>query len=183
MRVDYVLTKEDLITYNQYIADTVPYFRRRRMIAFLLVPLICMTVATLIYLSDGKLENFGLYGLLALLWICVLRLSMKISLKSQVNRIVKLGGADGLIGTHSATLTPEGLESTSQDKSSTFFKWNGISAIETSPTQTYIFINKLTSLVIPNTAFVSDAERQTFVETARRYREEASGLSAFLEQA
>ncbi len=95
--------------------------------------------------------------------------------KTRVKKLKKDVRNRALFGDVTMTIAPDGIYIKGDDSESTV-KWNIIQDILLSPSHIYFYFSTINAVIVPNSAFASDAEREQCVETARRYREEAIGL-------
>ena len=96
-------------------------------------------------------------------------------IERKIRKSAEKGEPLGIYGDIDLRIEPEGFHVT-YDKGSAFLKWSGVKKITESETDTFFYLRERDALFVPHTAFASDAEREQFVETARRYRENAVGL-------
>ena len=60
--------------------------------------------------------------------------------------------------------------------------WGRIAEIASADEHIFIYVSPYNALIVPPSAFANASEREEFLNTVRRYREEAVGLDAELNQ-
>jgi hypothetical protein len=90
-----------------------------------------------------------------------------------MKKLLAEGENKGLIGPRRLSITPESLNgATAFGESVT--KWTAVEKIVVVEEYAYIHTGAMSAFIIPKRAFADDRAFQTFVETAERYRHEAS---------
>ena len=89
-----------------------------------------------------------------------------------VRRRLKERGNARILEPQMVEITPEGIRRSS-DSSESFNLWKAVVRIANTDAHAFIYLTSTAAFVIPSRAFVDEASFLSFLDTARRYREEA----------
>ena len=91
-------------------------------------------------------------------------------LAQRLKSIHRVRRTPGLVGAHELRITPEGLHGKSDGHPESHVTWSHIDRIVETETWLYLFINRVSAVIVPQSAFVSGADRAEFADAARRWR-------------
>ncbi|HXT59738.1 MAG TPA: YcxB family protein [Pirellulales bacterium] len=175
--VVYELDIEDMIAFSLHHHNTSAVARsarRRSTILFLVVAAGCGlaglggignndTGATILCLSAA-----GAFALLPFVFRPLVRRQMR---RSLVN-LFREGSNRALLGTRRLRLLPSGITDSSELIETTA-KWAAVEKIETNEEYACLYIAAVRAFLVPRRAFGDEAQFLSFVELARRYRQQA----------
>lgn len=93
-------------------------------------------------------------------------------LRSRVRKLVREGQNRGILGTHTMTLSPNELAYRSEWGHGVLY-WPVVERIDETENHVFVFVSSMYAFAIPKRDFETVQECEEFVQTARRYREEA----------
>ena len=173
MQLEYNLNPEDYIRFNEYHFAHSPMVRRNKWFFFVLPPLAgCVTVLLMPAHIMAKVITLLL---LLIIWPCFALLYWPAAIRHRLHKFMREGDNTTHFGKHIISISPDGLEEMS-DTAKNSVKWKGITKLVTAEHGLYLYNSAVSAYIVPNSAFTSEAQRQEFIETSIRYREQAAGL-------
>jgi len=94
-------------------------------------------------------------------------------LAQRLKSIHRVRRTPGLVGAHELRITPEGLHGKSDGHPESHVTWSHIDRVVETEAWLYLFINRVSAVIVPQSAFATAAERTAFSSAAQRW---ASGL-------
>jgi hypothetical protein len=176
MDVEYVIVPEDIIAWREYTLKHPakghgdPAWAVWFMTIFCVLGII-VSIAKVVG-EDGNAAWGGLAvgGSFALLFTLFRR---RLALL-QVRGFLRRGAYADALGWQRLSISPEAL--IAEDKYSlTTTRWPGVKRIGVTDNHAFFFLAQGTAAILPRTPFTSHEEFTQFVETARRFRDEAVG--------
>jgi len=174
LMVDYVVTQEDLLSFTIYHAQHSPSLRRSRLI-YQIAPSAFLGLFALVWLEVGDVIRAVVHLFLCALWLLFGSRYWFWRVKRQRRRILS-EGQKSYPQRQTLAISPAGIWVSSEDTESKM-KWSAVEKIVTNEGYIYIYVSPLNALVVPKNMFRSETEYESFVETARRYREASAGLN------
>ncbi|MGC4046179.1 MAG: YcxB family protein [Armatimonas sp.] len=88
--------------------------------------------------------------------------------------LIKRGNYASILGKHTMTLTPEGIEGThAKGRYCTY--WSGISTVHETKNHIYLQISPVHFVLVPKRAFASPTHGAEFLRAIEQYRQQATG--------
>jgi len=176
MEVEYAFTPDDVIAFQRYHLDHQPMAGRHVRWGLLLGVSACFLIFALVFwlpdLLRGRwsaLSSGTLCGSLFLLYFCLFRHRL---IARSVRLMLKEGQNAKILCNQQLTITPETLSQTTEF-SSAVTQWAAIEKIAVTKDHAFFYLNTRMAYILPQGAFANEWEFKEFVETARRYHEEA----------
>ena len=94
-------------------------------------------------------------------------------LAQRLKSVHRVRRTPGLVGAHELRITPDGLHGKSADQPESHVTWSHIDRIVETDTWLYLFINRVSAVIVPQSAFATADERTAFASAAQRW---AAGL-------
>ena len=172
MQLAYNLTLDDFIHFNAY------YVRhdkaiRRKLARYFLTPTVVSCLAALFAGLNGDYRGTALMAALAALWLIFAALNLKLSRNRQNQKFYRENS--DLFSSHNLQINSEGIADTTEI-TKIELKWKGIHKVVTGGQGIYVFTGAKNAIIVPNSAFIGEHQRQEFLEAIMRYRERAAGL-------
>ena len=172
------ITKDDVVAYNMYHFAHSPAVRQQgfRAVAVTLVVLVVWSglLGVLVFGSDGPLDTARaiwplLLGppLFLLVMILVFRRRTRRTRKT-VERMLDEGENKGLFGEHRITLTPEGVNDSS-DFHKKLTSWDAVERVAVTDQHLFVYTNAIEAVIVPRRSFPNEASFTSFVEAAKRF--------------
>jgi len=172
LSVTYILSEDDVVTFNQDRDAHLPTFRRQIRIGRLRIPAVLLAIATLLWFeSDSflprmiatELAAFGI--LVVIFWPWWYRRAVG----KNTRRMLASGKNIGLIGQHWLSLGPDQIVASSP-YSEAKLRWPLVEQIILTDDQLLIYISSMSALIIPRREFASDEHARAFYDAACRFR-------------
>lgn len=173
MQLEYNLTAEDYIRFNEYHLAHSPMVRRNKWFFFVLPPL-AGCVAGLLTPTHIMARVITLL-LLFIIWPCFAFLYWPASIRHRLRKFMREGDNTTHFGKHIISISPDGLEEMSNAAKNSV-KWKGVTKLVSAEHGIYLYNSAVSAYIVPNSAFTSETQREEFLETTMRYREQAAGL-------
>jgi hypothetical protein len=179
VRVDYHLTLEDLVDYNYFFQCNLPSVRRQWWIFRILgVAGLALGAACFLYGLAQPASELGMLGLPpAILSFFLLYITAPSRRKAGIRRLLtgmlREGRNENLFSLHRVWISPTGIRRISR-YADTSYQWPVVEKIADSPQAAYIYDSTASAIVVPRSAFDSDAAFQHFVDTARQFWKQAA---------
>ncbi len=174
MQLEYELTTQDYINCNlNYLART-PSVRRSKQ-QFIVVPsLLFLFLAVFSGLTDSSAAAIP-FLLLAAVWLGIALPLWKQHVNYYMKKFIKASREYDLFGRRTFEITPTGFISAGED-TKVEIKWKRVKEVVAGEHGVYVYISPKVAHIIPNSAFVTQTQREEFLEATMRYREQAAGL-------
>jgi hypothetical protein len=178
MDIEYTIEVDDVIAWNLYYYAHSPLAKkqvRNAIITIIVLTLIILFIGiTLLKDNEVVLALLSFYICLVLLiYIFLLRSSGRRDI-TKVTTNQYTTGKNAIIGRHILSITPENIRSVGESSESTS-KWDIIEqVISTGEYLFMIFWGSSGAFIVPRKAFADDAAFNLFVETAKKYHQEAT---------
>jgi hypothetical protein len=186
MEVEYALTEDDLVAFNQHLY-TQPPARAARRYTWFFVGASLLAFATLLTVLVFELlprrETFlllvglsaafyyGATNLYGLLW-------WRRSVRKSVRKLLKEGSDPFVFAKRRVRISVQGMSEVNEFGTKVDMPWITIRRIETAPTHAFVYPNATEVHVIPKSAFATEDDFRAFVDTAIRLHSQA-GLQKF----
>ena len=178
LSLPYAITMEDYVAFSLYHANHSPSNRKAKW-RFMLLPSALWILSGLILASSFGWNATGMatltiISLISLLWLPIAPMVWQMKAKNKIKALYREGQ---LKEREALTLyiTPIGIRTETEDGESSL-KWSGVKQILTTPSHIYLYVSNINALVVPRSAFTSEADCEQFLQTLRHYREQAAGL-------
>lgn len=90
-------------------------------------------------------------------------------LAQRLKSVHRVRRTPGLVGAHELRITPEGLHGKSEGHPESHVTWSHIDRIVETDAWLYLFINRASAVIVPQSAFSTAADRTAFAAAARRW--------------
>lgn len=170
MEIEFELSMGDLVAFNRYHSEHSPTQRRARLAWRLSVPAI---IAFGVVWNLNDLVPFLLGGgAIAVLWFALYPRFQRWSLERCVRKLYGEGKNKGTICGHKLSIAPDAIsERTDVGQATT--SWRRVEKITDADQHLFLYTGAVQAFIVPRRAFSDESEFRAFIETARRYREEA----------
>src|SRR5258708_3287009 len=176
MEIEYDLTVDDYVRFNQFHCDHSPTIRRIRLASMLLGPAAIWSVGFVVYSSRNDLSALVIFGVCGLLYLVAFPYFWRWTLRKRTRKLL----AEGPVGEPndhcSLRIDQDGLHATSR-KGTASLNWSAVERIADSETDLYIYVGPTNAFVIPRRAFANPDDCALFASRARELREAAAGLT------
>lgn len=164
MEVTFVLTPEDLWTFNQFVIRRTFSFKLRMAVGFAFVPLCLIVFSALAGFATWQCFLFG--AVTAVVWVPFYLWSARL----QVTRTARKRRS--VLEKQTISISAKGMRQVNI-QSDALVWWASILEVSESATQIMFFSDKHYAFLVPKRAFSSLAEAQAFLGKARLYRDAA----------
>lgn len=164
MEVTFVLTPEDLWTFNQFVIRRTASFKLRIALRYASVPLFLIMFCAVSGFAAWQCVLFG--AVTAVVWapFCLWSSRWETTRSGRKRRAV--------LEKQTVSISAKGMRQVNIQSDSLIW-WTAILEVSESATQIMFFSDKHYAFLVPKRAFTSQAEAQAFLDKARRYREAA----------
>ncbi len=162
VEVTFVLTPEDLWTFNQFVIRRTTSFKLRMAVGFAFVPLCLIVFSSLAGFATWQCFLFG--AVTAVVWVPFYLWSFR----WQSARTARKRRA--VLEKQTVSISAKGMRQVNI-QSDALIWWTAILEVSESTTQIMFFSDKHYAFLVPKRAFTSLAEAEAFLEKARRYRD------------
>lgn len=176
MKVEYTLTPEDTLAYFRYHAKQAPARRRRRgPPGWLWLILLLLLTVLLVLTKLARPEPFSLsildWALAAafLLWLVLYFFGHRMAVNLAMRRA---RGNPRLFQRRTLEITEDALQLSDQSGANST-RWHAIPWIIENGEYAYFYLTDQLAIILPKRAFADTRQFEEFVDTARRYQEEA----------
>ena len=174
MEVTFVLTPEDLWTFNQFVIRRTFSFKLQLGVRFAFVPLCLILFSALAGYAAWQCALFGLAA--AIVWVPFSLWSSR----WQAARTARKRRA--ILDKQTVSLGAKGVRQVTTQMD-TLVWWSGLLEVSESAAHIMFFVDINRAFLVPKHAFISQAEAQAFLDKARRYREAVLNGQTLLEDA
>jgi hypothetical protein len=175
VELEYTLTLEDLVAFEEYHADHSPSIQRKRKFMRFFYPLVGIATGLYLVIIDGGL-------MIAIVFLIIIFLAMAIWFFSApkrfrrhhrraVTKLYQEGSNRALLGHQQQRADQNGLHSSSALGESRM-NWSAIERMQSTPDYTFIYLSAVTAIVIPRKS-VMRGDYEGFVQFVRREHERA----------
>jgi hypothetical protein len=180
MEIEYNLTPEDVIAFQQYTAEHRPG-RQRPSMGSLWLLLALLALFTVLAVTPGGLQGAQLIYFFTDLAILLLTLAFimlqpritKMVIARSVRQVLRHGNNARVLESQRVAISPEGLTSTSS-LSSGLVNWAALEKIVVTDDHAFFFTTTHSAQIVPKRAFPDGRTFHEFVETARSYHQAAA---------
>ena len=180
MEVEFDIVLDDLVAFNEYHVSTSPTARRQFLFAWVVPPAISAGIAAIVLVKAGSpMEPSWLFWLLLFLVVFTLLYLVDFPRKRRkrieklARRLLSEGKNKGILGAHRLSITPEAVRATTEFGDGVT-KWPAVEKIAVTDAYAFIYVGAVNALIVPRRAFADESEFQKLVETAERFRQDAS---------
>jgi hypothetical protein len=176
LEIEYALVPDDLVAFAQYHADHPPTPIRTGRRQTVLVALLGGVACVVTLMNDRVADKASALAII-LIWIGTLLLlpwyyPRKWLIRKAVLRKLKQDKDDLILGSRRLVLTSQGIKS-ADPVSAAFFDWKGVEKLAMTDHHLFIYLTPVVAHAIPKRVFADEEAFLEFLETARRYRQEA----------
>jgi hypothetical protein len=174
MEVEFDLTLEDLIAFNEYHCAHSPAIQAQFRRGWWVVPFWALLVWLILALSAEKFADFAaehwLWLLIVPFWLFWFPWRWHRRQRKNALRLLNEGENVGVIGRQRLTITPETVEQRSAYRE-VRMRWEAVEKIVRSEHYAYIYVSAYTAHILPRRAFLTDGEFLKFVGEALHYHD------------
>lgn len=180
MTIQYDLTKDDYISFNMHHIKNSKTLKRSLYIQqyvlsliYIIIPFILIEVTT-IPLIFWLIPFIVIY----ILWIALYPRYFKGYIKRNIEKMLDEGDNKSIFGPVSLSLEESGIIETTKAGESKA-NWSSIERIEENKDYIFIYINSVSASIIPVRAFGDIEEKNEFLMTLKRYRNDLEHIQCF----
>lgn len=170
-KISYELTARDYMDFNFYHLNNSKSMKKLVFTQRFIIPLFyfafpfILSRSTNISFMNWMLMSVGLY----ILWVWTSPRKMQGSITKKINKALKEGKLEKLLGEHTITLNDEGIVDSGKGGEAKA-PWNSIYDVTEGKDHVYIFINDTKAYIIPNRAFVKEQLKHDFLAKIKEKR-------------
>ncbi len=164
MELQYEIKEQDFIDYNMYFIDHDPLIQKTmRKLSMIMAGLVLVGGLALMYMFDA-ISALSIVVYLALAGVCFLigPAWFKRSARKNVRRTIQRAVNKHICGAKTMRLTEEGVQLVGESEDS-LHPYHAFKRVLPVQNQVYLYLDDLSALIVPNTAFSGDAEKQEFI--------------------
>lgn len=181
MEIEYELTEDDYLKFNEFFVRQTKLGRRNIAIHRYFPPAAWVFIAVI--LVSNHLATPGVLvssALVSVIWLLISDRLWTNNFRKRIRSLLRESLSRTALGMHRMVLSREGVEGTSET-SDVQTKWEGVEKIAEHNSCFYFFTGPANAYIVPKRAFADEQAAQQFLETARHYREQAAGLEPAIE--
>lgn len=173
MKIEYSLTRHDLIEFNYYhllnsksTVRTLKYLRIVPPISMLIIPFII----ELIFKTEVFLAffiTFIISASFAVSWFVRFPKKHKKNMTKSLNNMLDEGKNSGVLGERTIELNDEGIHLTNPGIE-TSQKWDSVEKLCITDDYIYIYVSSLTALIVPTGVFRNTEEKEEFLDIVKK---------------
>jgi hypothetical protein len=171
LKIEYVVSKEDLIDFNMYHSMNSKTVQRSLLIQrFIFLPIL-LIMAIPYHRFTGVPLAFLLpfLGVAAILWYLFYPRSFQRTIKRNITRMVDEGDNAGITGKHTLEILPEVIIE-SNELGETKKKWNSVQKIVMTEKIILIYTSAMSAFIIPLRSFPNEFKALEFFNVAKQYQ-------------
>lgn len=164
MEIKFTITEEDYIRFNLFHIKNSKTAMNALKIQRLLIPILYLVVGfVLAEVSDGSHGLWlSIFLVLGLVWFFFYPKYFYYSVQRRVQKMLKEGKNEGILGEHDMVLSEEGIHDTTSS-GETSAKWSNIQNFTEDEHNLYLFNTSLSAYIIPKREIKNIEEFQQFV--------------------
>ncbi len=164
MEATYTLENSDYLRFNGYVINRVPALKRQILLRFFFLPV--LIAAETYFFHLGLATSLLEVAAFTAAWVGYLVWAQRRAVTAMAQ------ARPGALGLHTVALQPDGFYSQTPVQD-TRVKWANITEVADSPQMIVLFLSPRYGFIIPKRAFAGEGAAQTFLDTARAYRQSA----------
>lgn len=169
MHLEYDFTEQDYIDYNIYHTTFSNSMKRSLLTQRYGLAILFITLGAITYWCDQNPSIFTLiyFTFAAIIWIIVFPKIYNRILKKKIMKLVVEGKRNYLFGHHELRIDQDGIHVKTEASEST---WHCIERAVESDKHVLIYVNSISAIIIPMSAFASDVEKINFLNEVRKFQ-------------
>lgn len=164
MELQYEIQEQDFIDYNMYFIDHDPLIQKTmRKLSIIMAGLVLVGGTALMYVLDA-LSPLSIVVYLALAGACFFigPAWFKRSARKNVRRTIQRAVNKHICGAKTLRLLENGVQLVGESED-TLHLYEAFKRVVAAQNQVYLYLDDLSALIVPNTAFSGDAHKQEFI--------------------
>jgi hypothetical protein len=178
MEVEFDLTVDDKVRFNEYHCEHSPAIRRVKWFSILAGPIAMGLIGIVEYFRYESFTPLIIFWTLGILYGLAMPAYWRWSIRRRTRKLLTESPSGALTEHCTMRIDEQGVHATT-NKGSSSLKWSAIEKVAQTEDAFYLYVGPVNAHVIPRRAFESRAAFEEFTSNVRRLREEAAGL-AFL---
>lgn len=177
MQIEYDLTVDDYIRFNEYHLGNSLTVRRIRQRSVAAGPVIYMAIGVALSVKDRHPFSLVLTAIVSIVYAWAFPIYWRRTMRSRMRKFLAEGARAG--GSEHGTLSidEEGIHDTGPNGSSTT-KWHAVTKVVDTDTDLYIYVSNVKAFIIPRRLFEDRGHLERFTREVRQFREASAGLPA-----
>lgn len=174
MELQYEIQEQDFIDYNMYFIDHDPLIQKTmRKLSIMMAGLVLVGGMALMYVFDA-LSVLSIVVYLALAGACFFigPAWFKRSARKNVRRTIQRAVNKHICGTKTLRLLENGVQLVGESED-TLHPYEAFKRVVAAQNQVYLYLDDLSALIVPNTAFLGDDHKQEFITKLETEMEKA----------
>lgn len=165
MKVEYELSKKDVIDFNIYHAKNSDVFKKSWFLQKYIIPIIFILASFMIarIIDVPLLYSIITFSILAVLWVVFYPKFFISEMMTRISKLLDEGKNVDLLGKHIVTVNEEGLIEKLENTES-IVKWSGVEKIVSTDSHYYIYLSSISACIIPKRAFEDESVEEKFYE-------------------
>ncbi len=166
MILHYMLSNEDYIKFNLFHFGNSPVIKRQRLLLLIVMPVIMLSLVFFL-IDRWDATTLVPIALLTVVWFFLYPRLVNRAIARNVNKLINEGQTNEFIGERSLTLQDSAMRIESQGRVAEIAYAN-IQRIAEDADRIYIYIGAISAVIIPVSAFASNADKQGFLNTLKQ---------------
>lgn len=164
MELQYEIKEQDFIDYNMYFIDHDPLIQKTmRKLSMIMAGLVLVGGFALMYVFDAlSVLSIVVYLALAVACFFIGPAWFKRSARKNVRRTIQRAVNKHICGTKTLRLLENGVQLVGESED-TLHPYEAFKRVVAAQNQVYLYLDDLSALIVPNTAFSGDTEKQEFI--------------------
>lgn len=174
MELQYEIKEQDFIDYNMYFIDHDVLMQKTiRKLSIIMAGLVLLGGTALMYVFDSlNAVSIVVYAAVAASCFFLAPAWFKRSARKNVRRTIQRAVNKHICGTKTLRLLDGGVQMVGESEDS-LHPYSAFKRVVCADKQVYLYLDDLSALIVPNTAFADDAAKQEFVSTLESCMEKA----------
>lgn len=183
MELQYEIKEQDFIDYNMYFINHDALMQKTmRKMSLVMAGLVLLGGMGLMYVLDSVTTlSIVVYALVAAACFFVAPAWFKRSARKNVKRTIQRAVNKHICGAKTLRLLDNGVQMVGESEDS-LHPYQAFKRVVCAQNQVYLYLDDLSALIVPNTAFATDAAKQEFVSTLEARMEKAKAEHPETEQ-
>lgn len=172
MKIDFQLTEQDYIDFNVYHMENSKTIKKSVFIQRYIISLIFL-IAPFVFYNFADIPfsiSMAIFGIIYVIWIAFYPQYLKKSVAKRISKMLEEGNNSDFLGSHSISLTEEGLEESSR-LGETKKSWSAIERIDITEAHIFIYASAVSAYIIPTRAFENMKQIDEFIDMLNKMKE------------
>lgn len=164
MELQYEIKEQDFIDYNMYFIDHDALMQKTiRKLSIIMAGLVLVGGMALMYVFDRlSVISIAVYAVVAATCFFLAPAWFKRSARKNVRRTIQRAVNKHICGAKTLRLLDDGVQMIGESEDS-MYPYHAFKRVVCATNQVYLYLDDLSALIVPNTAFSGDGEKQKFI--------------------